>query len=348
LRKVLPGWALLAAVALVACGAAGASTGGFQSPARDIWSTVQRRCGRVAQLFEPYRWPIRPFDRQHPVRGFLGDPRTFYANLGDIPTPTTDGLFSFHNGVDIVAHAGTKVYSILSGVVTRATIDEIVVKSGQRAFQYWHLKPEVRVGERVAGLRTVVGVVRAGPGHVHLTEMRGACVVNPLAPGHLTPYRDTSRPLVLAIQVRSREGSLLDSHRLGRPFELDAIAEDYPSPAVPGLWHGMPVTPALVRWRLTGPHGIVVVPEKTAADFRVTLPPNRDFWQVYAADTHENFPEEPVQESVERGRYVFRLTPPCDPLRLPRGTYTVTVTATDTAGNSGSMSRRIVVVGGPV
>src|SRR5581483_6598679 len=123
--------ALLAAVALVACGAAGASTGGFQSPARDIWSTVQRRCGRVAQLFEPYRWPIRPFDRQHPVRGFLGDPRTFYANLGDIPTPTTDGLFSFHNGVDIVAHAGTKVYSILSGVVTRATIDEIVVKSGQ-------------------------------------------------------------------------------------------------------------------------------------------------------------------------------------------------------------------------
>jgi hypothetical protein len=174
--------------------------------------------------------------------------------------------------------------------------------------------------------------------------MRGPCAVNPLSPGHLWPYRDRNRPFVLGIQARSREGDLLDPRRLRRPFELDAYAEDLPWPAVPGLWHGMPVTPALVRWRLTGPRGRVVVGERTAADFRISIPPNGDFWNVYAADTHENFPEVPLSpESLERGRYIFRLTPPSDPLELQPGTYTVTVTATDTRGNSGSLSRQIVV-----
>jgi len=340
----MPGRALLAAVALTLCGAAGAGAATGASP--DIWASLQRRCGRAARIFEPYRWPIRPFDRQHPVRGFFGDPRTFYAELGGVASSTTDGLFSFHNGVDIVAHAGTKVYSVLSGVVTRATVDEVVVRSGRRSFQYWHLLPKVTAGERASSLSTVLGVVRPGPGHVHLTEMRGSCVVNPLAPGHLTPYRDRTRPVVLGIEVRSREGDVLDVHGIRKPFELDASAEDIPWPAVPGLWHGMPVTPALVRWRLTGPDGLVVVPERTAADFRTTIPPNRDFWDVYAADTHENFPEVPFpSEALERGRYIFRLTPPCDPLRLAPGTYTVTVTASDTAGNTGTLSRELVVAG---
>jgi len=344
-----PGRALLAAVALALGGAAGAgaATGSLQTSSTALWSSLQRRCGHVASILEPYRWPIKPFDRQHPVRGFFGDPRTFYAELGSESGPSTDGLFSFHNGVDIVAHAGTKVYSVLSGVVTRATVDEIVVRSGSRAFQYWHLTPKVSAGERVTGLRTVVGVVRPGPGHVHLTELRSGCVVNPLAPDHLTPYRDRTTPLVLAIEVRSREGNVLDVHRLRRPFELDALAEDFPSPAVPGLWHGMPVTPALIRWRLTGPDGAVVVRDRIAADFRTTIPANADFWDVYAADTHENFPEVPTMtESLERGRYIFRLTPPCDPLRLAPGTYTVTVWASDTGGNTGTLSRQLVV-GGP-
>jgi len=136
---------------------------------------------------------------------------------------------------------------------------------------------------------------------------------------------------------------VLDVHRLTRPFELDAIAADFPSPAVPGLWHGLPVTPALVRWRLTGPRGVVVA-QRTAADFRVTVPPNRDFWQVYAADTHENFPEVPgLPEPVERGRYVFRLTPPCHPLTLAPGRYRVTVWASDVAGNTDTASRQLVV-----
>ncbi|HEY2938332.1 MAG TPA: hypothetical protein VGJ27_00820, partial [Gaiellaceae bacterium] len=46
-----------------------------------------------------YPWPIRPFDKQHPIRANFGDPRTRFWN-----TLLTDGLqgpgmFQFHNGI---------------------------------------------------------------------------------------------------------------------------------------------------------------------------------------------------------------------------------------------------------
>src|SRR5688572_15595570 len=50
-----------------------------------------------------YRWPVKPFDRQHPVRGFFGDPRI--ANHGHSK--------QFHFGVDISAPNGTPVFATL-------------------------------------------------------------------------------------------------------------------------------------------------------------------------------------------------------------------------------------------
>ena len=332
---------LAVTLALSALGAPAA----YGQTAPSIWQQLDQRCGRVARAFEPYHWPVAPFTVQHPVRAFFGDPRTFYSELSGAPTPSTPGLFSFHNGIDIYGRGGTKVYALVDGHVIRATVDEIIVQGPNgRRFQYWHLLPKVSVGAHVAAYHTVVGVMRASFGHVHLTEMRSGCAVNPLMPGHLWPYHDHNRPFVLAVYTTSREGASLNPQHLRRPFELTTWAEDLPWPAVPGLWHGMPVTPALVQWRLTAADGRVVVPERTAADFRVSIPPNKDFWTVYAADTHENFPELPLKpESLERGRYIFRLTPPGHPLRLPPGSYTVTVTVSDTRGNSDTVSRPLVV-----
>ena len=57
-----------------------------------------------------YSWPFKPFDRQHPIRGFFGDPRTVYDNgilAGAFEGP---GTFSFHQGVDISAPDGTPIY----------------------------------------------------------------------------------------------------------------------------------------------------------------------------------------------------------------------------------------------
>jgi murein DD-endopeptidase MepM/ murein hydrolase activator NlpD len=86
--------ALLASAALAAMGAPSArpsSTSGAAS--------------------ESYGWPVKPFDRQHPVRGNFGDPRTVFT-----APPTLAGVlrgagqFTFHEGVDIAAPNGTAVY----------------------------------------------------------------------------------------------------------------------------------------------------------------------------------------------------------------------------------------------
>ena len=64
-----------------------------------------------------FPWPVKPFNKQHPIRANFGDPRTRFLN-----TMLTDGLqgpgtFLFHNGIDIAAADGTPVYPVVSGKV---------------------------------------------------------------------------------------------------------------------------------------------------------------------------------------------------------------------------------------
>ena len=58
-----------------------------------------------------YRWPLKPFGRQHPVRAFFGDPRI--ANHGRTR--------QFHFGIDISAPNGTPVYATRSPTLTSVT-----------------------------------------------------------------------------------------------------------------------------------------------------------------------------------------------------------------------------------
>src|SRR3954465_5702632 len=56
-----------------------------------------------------FPWPVKPFNKQHPIRADFGDPRTRILH-----TMLTDGLqgpgtFLFHNGIDIAAADGTAV-----------------------------------------------------------------------------------------------------------------------------------------------------------------------------------------------------------------------------------------------
>src|SRR5436305_11486412 len=82
-----------------------------------------------------YPWPFKPFDRQHPIRGFFGDPRTVFQNgalAGGFEGP---GFFSFHQGIDIAAPDGTPVYPVVSGIahyLDRATLN--VDAGGDRIF----------------------------------------------------------------------------------------------------------------------------------------------------------------------------------------------------------------------
>jgi hypothetical protein len=217
-----------------------------------------------------YGWPVKPFDRQHPIRGGFGDPRTLFFT-----PPTTDGVltgdgsFTFHFGVDISAPDGTKVYPVLSGTVSEVHADWVGVDTGAgRSFQYWHIRPAVAVGARVEVDRTVLGQILTGQEHVHFTEIDNHQVVNPLQAGHLTPYTDTTKPRVNAITFRATDtGRDLMPSFLRGSVEMIAEAYDTPSIPVPGDWHGMPVAPALITWHLQTLGGRNVTGERIAVDF---------------------------------------------------------------------------------
>ena len=113
---------------------------------------------------------------------------------------------------------------------------------------------------------------------------------------------------------------------------------------VPGSFAGLPVAPARLSWRLTWIGHGVVIRETTAVDFRTTVPPDRDFWSVYARGTYQNAPRFGIQQFGSMpGKYLFNLAR-LDTKRLPNGVYVVTVEAVDERGNLGSLAQRISIL----
>ena len=296
-----------------------------------------------------YGWPVKPFDQPHPVRGSFGDPRTIFAGP---PTQRTlfsgSGQFSFHTGVDISAPDGTAVYPVESGTVSSTTAEWVYVDCGGGvAFKYWHVKPAVSAGQHVEADATVLGHIIKGTNHVHLTELSHGAEVNPLAPGHLGPYTDSTAPTVGSIEFRtSVAGDELMPELLRGRVEIIASAYDMPTLHVRGAWHDLPVTPALVEWRIQrAADGKVVVPTHAAYDVRQHLPAPSSFWRVYARGTHQNMSVFGKHYSyMQPGVYRFLLTPAgFDTHAVPDGVYELVVTATDIRGNHSSLVQRFSI-----
>jgi len=297
----------------------------------------------------PYGWPVKPFYRPHPVRGGFGDPRTVFAGP---PTQRTllsgNGAFQFHNGVDISAPDGTAVYPVEPGTVETVMHEWIGVTGADgRSFRYWHITPVVHVGQHVETDVTVLGRIIKGCGHVHLSEFDGGIAVNPLAAGHLSPYSDTTKPVVDSIFVRGTTtgDALMPEFVTGR-VELIAGAHDMPNLPVPGAWHRLPIAPALVTWRIQkADTGKVVVPTHVAVDFRQQLPTDPDLWRVYARGSHQNMSVFGKHYSyMQPGQYLFRLTPNgFDTRTLRHAVYDLIVTVADIRGNQTTSSLRFTV-----
>jgi hypothetical protein len=307
---------------------------------------ASRTAGARAVSGESYGYPVKPFDQEHFVRANLGDPRTQFFGPPTLRTLLrAGGHFSFHQGVDISAHPGTAVYPVIDGTVTAVTPLYIRVSSdGGRAFEYWHTGALVRNRQQVTARQTVLGRVEAPSNHVHLTEYEGGRVVNPLVPGRLTPYHDSTQPTVPAIMLRRTDSGreLLPNFVRGR---VEIVAEADDEPTVPGrdIWHG-PVTPSLVTWRIRDLAGRVVVRQRVAADFRTTVPPDSAFWSVYARGTYQNQTIFGRHYSYQqRGSYLFKLAQDFNTRALRDGVYDLIVTATDIRGNSGSQTLRFTV-----
>jgi len=288
-----------------------------------------------------FGWPVVPFDRQHPIRGTFGDPRTvFKAPPSLVGLYRGSGSFSFHMGVDICAPDGTAVYPVVDGTVCAVNSEKVVVDSGGgNRFEYWHIRAAVHVGEHVTARHTVLGHILREAGHVHLTEISAGRVTNPLLPGHLTPYHDTTAPQItsIAFHLRDDTPALMPGFIRGRVTVLVRAFDTVPL-AVPAPWSDMPVTPNLLEWHVEKLSGKVVVPERVSWDTRTTIPPNSAFWHYYARGTYQNMAVfAPHYSWGQPGCYVFRLAT-LDTRRLHDDVYRLVVTAADVQGNRSSSS----------
>jgi hypothetical protein len=296
-------------------------------PTRFAPLTTPAAAARAVNTPYRYGWPIAPFHRQHAVRGFFGDPRI--GNHGRSR--------QFHFGVDVSAPDGTPVYATLTGRVRIHPLHATTVLidgPGDREFGYWHVVPTVRTGQRTVAYRTVIGHVEEPYAHVHFAEARSGRYVNPLRPGAMGPFDDHTSPTVTAV-VLERGGRQLHSTGVRGPFDLVADVRDETPIAVPRPWHDLPVTPALVQWRLVTSSGRVVRDWRTAVDFRLTIPAASRYSEIWAPGTTQNHVRAP-------GRYRLYLTREID---LRPGSYVIEVAVRDTRGNASRARVALTIAG---
>lgn len=262
-----------------------------------------------------YGWPVKPFHEQHPVRGFFGDPRI--SDHGQTR--------QFHFGVDVSAPNGIPVYATVTGTVSIHPLhrDTVLVSDARGLeFGYWHVVPTIRTGQRAVAYETVIGRIEEPWAHVHFAEARNGVYLNPLRPGAMGPFVDTTKPF--ASRITAEVDGRVVSPRPHGPFELVAQLQDETPLAVPRPWHDLPVMPALVRWRLLDAAGRPVVGWRTVIDLRRTIPDASEFDRTWAPGVSQNHVRMP-------GRYRVYLARSIDGLRA--GNYTVEVSARDTRDN---------------
>lgn len=274
-----------------------------------------------------YGWPLKPFDRQHPVRSFFDDPRQEGA-----------GAASFHFGIDVSAPDGTPVYAVADGVV-RLQPDAValVADTGDRVFSYWHVDALVADLTRVTA-GEAIATIKPGFGHVHFAEVHNGTYVNPLRPGGIAPYVDATSPTIVtlfaAVGTRKIGLDAVDG-------TVDLLVETYDTPPAPlpaPPWNLTRVAPAYIRWRVV-PAGAATASWRTAMDFRSFQPPRQRYADVYAPWTTLNRPERP-------GRLVYYLARRWDSRRLPPGRYRLQVAVFDSQGNSARAGIWLTIAGG--
>jgi hypothetical protein len=258
-----------------------------------------------------YCWPVKPFAKQHPVRGYLNDPRIQGQSQ------------AFHFGIDVAVPDGTPVYAVAPGKAFVEGKLTVAVAGTDREFGYWHIVPAVSHHQHVSE-HELLGHVANGWGHVHFAERRDGVYLNPLRRGGIEPYVDHTSPTIVAIEF-VRGGSKVPAERVTGTVDIVVEAFDTPPLPVPAPWNGMPVSPVRLRWRIMQA-GRVALRWRDGVDFRVHLA-NDGFRAVYAVGSRQNRPNRP-------GRYRYRLAHAWDSLSVSDGDYRIQIEALDSRDNS--------------
>ena len=170
-----------------------------------------------------YGWPVKPFDKAHPVRGQLNDPR-MNGLVFDSSSSRT-----FHTGVDIAAPDGTAVYAVAPGQVhyINQSATSVRGKNGAEVFRYWHLRLVVKNNVSVK-LHALLGYIQPGRWHVHFSEKRNGRYVDPLRRGGITPYSDNTRPTIASISYYDNAYHDLDNAAVSGAVRITVNAYDTP------------------------------------------------------------------------------------------------------------------------
>jgi hypothetical protein len=280
-----------------------------------------------------------PFDHQHPIRGTFDDPRTRTGRVDRDPTNPQ----RFHDGVDIQVPDGTPVYAIESGeveLVNRfaiAVVSPVWSPTAPLVFGYWHIEPAVVDGQFV-GRHQLLGYVRRGAGHVHLSERRFGHWVNPLRPGGLGPYVDRVPPKIPKVVLRPCLPF--------QPIVIDAVSgcvsivvQAFDPPALPlrGAWSGAVMPPYRVTW--TGLFSGPWFPSGVRPSLEFARLFDGPVGDVYAPGTRQNLRN-------TRGKYFFWLARNLDTRELDDGPHTISVSASDIRGNATSATFSFTVANG--
>ena len=267
-------------------------------------------------------WPIKPFHRQHALRAGLNELR-----------PST-----FHVGVDIQTPDSKKVYALQSGrahVIESSGAEERVQVG---SYIYWHVNLRVREGQSVRAFRTLVGTVKKGFGHLHLSEVRGGRYLNPLRPGGrvLSPWREVAAPVLDEPRFLS-DGRILIEAFDPQTFRI-RTRHNTPVLGLAALAYrvldrrGRPVTG--LYWALRGTQNLDWSLHSRVYSSR-TRPPYFWCWIRHP-------------DCKPRWDYVLAggLAPTIESLRLPGGRYQLAAYAWDWAGNASALRTGMDIGGG--
>jgi len=135
-----------------------------------------------------------------------------------------------------------------------------------------------------------------------------------------------------------RNGRELPADLVRGAVDVVAEAHDTPPVPVPPPWHGLPVTPARLRWRVLR-NERVVRRWHTPVDFTRTMIPKERFRSVYAPGTRQN-------RAGSAGLYRFYLAHTWSTELLPNGRYRIEVEASDLSGNVGTLAAPFTISNG--